>query len=166
MSLFYASMETPFGPLLLISTPQGLCRVGLPGESLRDLEAWLVRHVGEGEPQWNPDALAPVVGQLREYFSRLRHRFDLPLDLRGTPFQRRVWEELCSIPYGRTVSYGEVARRIGNPKALRAVGRAVGANPVPIIVPCHRVVGADGSLVGYGGGPELKLALLRLEGAR
>ncbi|MFN3763308.1 MAG: methylated-DNA--[protein]-cysteine S-methyltransferase, partial [Anaerolineae bacterium] len=90
--------------------------------------------------------------------------FDLPLDLRGTPFQRRVWEELRRVPYGQTVAYGELARRVGRPGAARAVGRAVGANPVPIIVPCHRVVGADGSLVGYGGGLEIKAALLRLEG--
>ncbi len=166
MPLFYTTMESPIGTLWLIATPLGLCRVGLPGRSRSDLEAWLARHAGQEELEENPDALAPAVAQLREYFSRLRRRFDLPLDLRGTPFQRRVWEELRSIPYGETVSYAEVARRIGNPKAIRAVGQAVGANPVPIIVPCHRVVGADGSLVGYGGGLEIKTALLRLEGAR
>ncbi len=91
--------------------------------------------------------------------------FPLPLDLRGTPFQQQVWRELRKVPYGQTVSYGELARRVGRPGAVRAVGQAVGANPIPIIVPCHRVVGADGSLVGYGGGLEIKSALLRLEGA-
>lgn len=165
MPLFYTVMETPIGTLWLISTQAGLCRVGLPGESRSLMEAWLARHFGPEKPQENPDMLMPVVAQLREYFSRLRHRFDLPLDLRGTPFQRRVWEELLSVPYGQTVSYGELARRIGKPEAVRAVGQAVGANPVPIIVPCHRVVGADGSLVGYGSGLEVKEALLRLEGA-
>ncbi|MCS7283279.1 MAG: methylated-DNA--[protein]-cysteine S-methyltransferase [Anaerolineae bacterium] len=165
MPLFYTVMETPIGPLWLISTPTGLCRIGLPGESRAAQEAWLARCVGPETMEENPEALAPAVTQLREYFSRLRRRFDLPLDLRGTPFQRRVWEELLSVPYGQTISYGELARRIGKPEAVRAVGQAVGANPVPIIVPCHRVIGADGSLVGYGGGLEVKAALLRLEGA-
>lgn len=164
MPLFYTVMDTPIGSLWLLSTPTGLCRVGLPGEDREALEAWLTRYFGSEKPEENPEALLPAVTQLREYFSRLRRRFDLPLDLRGTAFQRRVWEELLSVPYGQTVSYSELARRIGKPEATRAVGQAVGANPVPIIVPCHRVIGTDGSLVGYGGGPEVKAALLRLEG--
>lgn len=166
MSLYYAIADSPFGPLALFATTAGLCRVGLPGEDRAALEAWAARWVGPETPEENPDALSEAIIQLREYFSRLRREFDLPLDLRGTDFQRRVWEELRRIPYGQTVSYGELARRVGRPGAARAVGGAVGANPIPIIVPCHRVVGADGSLVGYGGGPELKAALLRLEGAR
>jgi len=164
MSLYYATMDSPFGPLMLVATPTGLCRVGLPGEGRAALKGWLARWVGPEIPEENPAALSPAVAQLREYFSRLRREFDLPLDLRGTPFQQQVWAELRKVPYGQTVSYGELARRIGRPAAARAVGQAVGANPVPIIVPCHRVVGADGSLVGYGGGLEIKSALLRLEG--
>lgn len=164
MSLYYAMTDSPFGPLVLLATPTGLCRVGLPGESRASLEAWAVQRVGSEPLEENLAALSEAVIQLREYFSRLRREFDLPLDLRGTPFQRRVWEELRRIPYGQTVAYGELAHRVGRPGAARAVGQAVGANPVPIIVPCHRVVGADGSLVGYGGGIEIKAALLRLEG--
>jgi methylated-DNA-[protein]-cysteine S-methyltransferase len=106
-----------------------------------------------------------VVRQLRAYFAgQLRH-FDLLLDLRGTDFQRRVWRELERIPYGETRSYRQIAEAIGAPRAVRAVGAANGANPIPIVVPCHRVIGANGKLVGYGGGLPLKKRLLQLEGA-
>jgi methylated-DNA-[protein]-cysteine S-methyltransferase len=111
----------------------------------------------------DPGALGPVRRQLEEYFRGERRVFDLPLDLRGTPFQLRVWAELLRIPYGVTISYGELARRLGNPNLTRAVGAANGANPISIVVPCHRVIGADGSLVGYGGGLPAKRGLLALE---
>lgn len=107
-----------------------------------------------------------MVTQLGEYFAGARQEFDVWLAPRGTEFQRAVWQELARIPYGQTISYGELARRLGKPGAVRAVGRANGSNPIPIVLPCHRVIGADGSLTGYGGGLERKLALLRLEGAR
>ena len=103
--------------------------------------------------------------QLTEYFAGKRISFDLPLDLRGTPFQLAAWRSLAEIPYGSTLSYGQQAALIGRPKAVRAVGRANGRNPVPIVLPCHRIVGADGSLTGFGGGLDLKLDLLRREGA-
>jgi methylated-DNA-[protein]-cysteine S-methyltransferase len=109
--------------------------------------------------------LAPALIQLREYFCRTRREFDLPLDARGTPFQRAVWAEVVRIPYGTTTTYGEIGRRIGRPRAARAVGSAMGANPLPILIPCHRVIGARGSLTGYAAGLEVKAALLRLEGA-
>ena len=102
--------------------------------------------------------------ELGEYFAGTRHDFTLPLDLRGSPFYQRVWLALTQIPYGRTVSYGELAHTLGAPKAARAVGAACGANPVPIIAPCHRVLGSDGSLHGFGGGLPLKAWLLRHEG--
>lgn len=105
-----------------------------------------------------------AVAQLFEYFSGSRRQFDLPLDLRGTAFQLAVWEKLLGVPYGETISYGELALEIGKPTAARAVGAAVGANPIPIIVPCHRVIGKTGGLVGFGGGLDLKRRLLALEG--
>jgi methylated-DNA-[protein]-cysteine S-methyltransferase len=111
----------------------------------------------------------PIAGealrQLRAYFAGELREFDLPLDLRGTPFQLRVWRELERIPYGETRSYSQIAAAIGAPHAVRAVGAANGANPIPIMVPCHRVIGASGKLVGYGGGLPLKKRLLALEGA-
>ena len=106
-----------------------------------------------------------AVRQLRAYFAGQLRRFELPLDLRGTDFQLRVWRELERIPYGETRSYLEIAEAIGAPRAVRAVGAANGANPIPIVVPCHRVIGASGKLVGYGGGLPLKKRLLQLEGA-
>jgi len=112
------------------------------------------------------DAFAAVRTQLDEYFAGTRTAFDVPLRLEGTGFQRAVWAQLCAIPYGTTISYGELARRVGNPKASRAVGLANGRNPIAVIVPCHRVIAGDGSLGGYGGGLDRKTALLDLEGAR
>lgn len=157
--VLYDTFDSPVGPLFLAQTERGLCRIAFSEEALRD---WVGRYFGV-EPQ--PGSLIEVAAQLREYFSRLRRQFDLALDLRGTPFQQAVWREVASIPYGETLSYGEIARRLGRgPRAARAVGAAVGANPVPIVIPCHRVVGADGSLVGYGGGLSVKATLLRLEG--
>lgn len=113
-----------------------------------------------------PDTREAVARQLREYFAGTRRTFDVELALRGTPFQVAVWEELCRIPYGDVVTYAELARRIGKPSAVRAVGAANGANPVPVIVPCHRVIGSNGTLTGYGGGIERKQFLLALEGRR
>ena len=107
--------------------------------------------------------LEDAAGQLREYFAGERTSFDLPLALDGTPFQQEAWRALAEIPYGETVSYGEQARRLGRPDAVRAVGAANGANPIAIVLPCHRVIGADGSLTGFGGGLETKRRLLDLE---
>jgi O-6-methylguanine DNA methyltransferase len=106
---------------------------------------------------------APVLDQLHEYLRGERRKFSLDLDLRGTLFQRSVWDALADIPYAETIAYAEIARKIGNVKALRAVGQAVGANPLPIVIPCHRVIGKDGHLVGFGGGLPLKERLLFLE---
>jgi O-6-methylguanine DNA methyltransferase len=129
------------------------------------LLAWLSRHIGSEPPREDRAALAPALTQLREYFSRIRREFDLPLDARGTAFQKGVWAKVARIPYGATTTYGEIAQRIGRSRAAHAVGAAVGANPLPILIPCHRVIGAGGSLTGYGGGLEIKAELLRLEGA-
>ncbi len=110
-----------------------------------------------------PDYFKPLKRQLEAYFRGERKRFDLPLAPRGTPFQRQVWQALGDIPYGEVVSYQDIARAIGNPKAVRAVGGANGRNPIPILVPCHRVIGRDGSLTGFGGGLETKRRLIELE---
>jgi methylated-DNA-[protein]-cysteine S-methyltransferase len=122
-----------------------------------------MRH--DPEPEWIYKELpfANARQQLTEYFAGKRKDFDLPLSLRGTEFQLRVLEELKTIPYGETTSYGDIAKRIGRPKAVRAVGAANGRNPIPIIVPCHRVIGSSGDLTGFGGGLDTKTALLRLE---
>jgi methylated-DNA-[protein]-cysteine S-methyltransferase len=117
------------------------------------------------DPGWQEDAseLIEPVRQLRAYFAGQLDNFDLALSPQGTPFQQRVWSELCKIPYGETISYGELARRIGNPNASRAVGLANGSNPIPIVIPCHRVIGSNGKLTGYGGGLPIKEKLLALE---
>ncbi|MFD2262294.1 methylated-DNA--[protein]-cysteine S-methyltransferase [Lacibacterium aquatile] len=122
-----------------------------------------IAELGES-PDWDEAAIAPVARQVDEYFARKRRDFDLPLAAEGTEFQQAVWRQLCLIPYGETISYGEMARRIGNPDAQRAVGMANNANPIGLIVPCHRVIGAGGKLVGFGGGLPMKVALLRFEG--
>ncbi len=154
----FGYLESPIGPLML--TSDGTALTGLFMEpSRRELKT------AEG---WVEDLtiapLAAAVQQLNEYFSGARRGFDLPLRFDGTAFQRRVWEELRKIPYGETWSYGQLARRIGNPGASRAVGLANGRNPISILAPCHRVIGADGSLTGYGGGLDRKRWLLAHEG--
>ncbi len=120
----------------------------------------------DGEPADSAPITVEAARQLRAYFAGDLRRFELPLDLRGTPFQLRVWEALLDIPYGETRSYLQIAQAIGSPLAVRAVGAANGTNPIPIVVPCHRVIGSSGKLVGYGGGLPLKKRLLELEGAR
>jgi methylated-DNA-[protein]-cysteine S-methyltransferase len=146
--------ESPLGPLTLQAGPHGLTGMSFPG-----------RAAPLDERQRDAAALAEAVAQLEKYFAGERRAFDLELDLAGSPFQQRVWQELQRIPFGSTVSYTELAQRAARPDIVRAVGGAVGKTPVPIIVPCHRVIGADGSLTGYGGGLQRKQALLDLERA-
>jgi len=155
--LWYDQLATPIGQLLLIANAAGLCHVGFEQERHPWSDA--------GPQQYAPERLAEVSGQLREYFAGSRRDFDLDLVPRGTAFQCRVWAGLRRIPYAESISYGELARRINQPTAARAVGLANGRNPLPIIVPCHRVIGADGSLTGFGGGLERKHWLLAHEAA-
>lgn len=146
---------------IFFDTPAGRMALAEDGGALTSL--WLP---GQGQPRIaarETPLLAEARTQLLDYFRGARREFDLPLLPEGTPFRRRVWDALLTIPYGQTISYGELARRIGSPKAVRAVGQANHHNPLPIFIPCHRVVGADGSLTGYGGGLELKQYLLHLE---
>jgi O-6-methylguanine DNA methyltransferase len=126
---------------------------------------WIAKRIDPDPPREGPEALASALAQLHEYFSRTRREFDLPLDARGTPFQKAMWTQVARIPYGTMTTYGEIARRLGRPRSARAVGGANSANPLPILIPCHRVIGARGSLVGYGAGLAIKAALLRLEDA-
>lgn len=164
--LYCQEINTPIGRILVAAGTAGLCRVCFPVELSARWFTWFNRHFLRLPQKGSFPVLDEAVRQLRQYFSRQRKGFDLPFDFRGTPFQIKVWKELLRIPYGTTVSYGEMARRMGNPRASRAVGGAVGHNPVPILVPCHRVIGCDGTLVGFGGGLRIKEQLLELEGTR
>lgn len=153
--MYYCYLDTPIGELLLAGSRQALSMIGFPkGSMRRDPGAdWI----------FNEKPFEEVGRQLLEYFAGERKEFDLPLALEGTEFQLSVLQELQRIPYGTTTSYGDIAKRIGRPKAVRAVGAANGRNPIPIIVPCHRVIGSHGDLTGFGGGLDTKEALLRLE---
>lgn len=151
--------EGPLGPMLLAATDAGVAGIWFVGQ----------RH-GPDSTGWREDPRHPMlqetVAQLGDYFAGRRTHFTLPLDLRlGTPFQQSVWQALLAIPAGATSTYAELGRRLGRPQAARAIGAAVGRNPVSIVVPCHRVLGTGGALTGYAGGIERKAALLRLEGA-
>lgn len=148
-------MASPIGPLLLAAEDSSLrqilfARNGKPAEP---------------KPDWqeNASSLSETIRQLNDYFAGKLESFDLPVAPEGTPFQQKVWKELCQIPYGETISYGELALRIGNANASRAVGLANGSNPIPIVIPCHRVIGSNGKLTGYGGGLDIKEKLLALE---
>jgi len=157
-------IDSPIGPLALYGTNEGLLAVAFPRHSRVGVEAWLNRVIGE---VWIVDDAAAhegAIGQLQEYFDRKRRTFDIELDLRGTAFQRRVWDAVAAVPYGQTRTYADVARSVGNGKAVRAVGAANGANPLPLIIPCHRVIGSHGGLHGYGGGLDVKARLLEIEG--
>jgi O-6-methylguanine DNA methyltransferase len=166
MELYSRRLQTGIGELLIAASDQGICRIGFPVELSGRWIDWFHRHFGVlPVPQHHP-LLREAAEQLQEYFEGVRKDFDVSLALTGTPFQLRVWEELRRIPYGGTASYGEIARRVGCRRGSQAVGGAVGQNPVPIMVPCHRVVGFDGALVGFGGGLQLKERLLELEGER
>ena len=158
-SIVQTRYDSPLGPMIVAATERGLAGVWFAGQR------HLPDHAG-----WPPTPAHPVlvqaVAQLFDYFACRRTTFDVPLDLQGgTPFQQSVWRALLAIPSGRTVSYGHLSREVGRPAAVRAVGAAVGRNPLSVVVPCHRVLGSDGSLTGYAGGLARKTALLTLEGA-
>jgi len=165
LDVAYATADTPLGPLLVAGTRRGLVRVAFPHERPDDVLAALARDVSPRVLE-SPGELDPVRRELGEYFEQRRERFDLPLDWRLTRgFRRDVLKATARIPYGGTVTYSEIAGRAGSPRAHRAAGSALGSNPIPLVVPCHRVVRAGGAIGNYGGGPEVKEFLLRLEGA-
>jgi methylated-DNA-[protein]-cysteine S-methyltransferase len=151
----YTTVPSPIGELTLLGDEGGLDGLYMTAQ----------RYGPAHDPAWrrDPAPFADAAAQLEEYFAGARTAFDLPLAPRGTPFQLRVWRLLREIPFGETTTYGTLARELGNPRTVRAVGLANGRNPLSIVVPCHRVIGADGSLVGFGGGLERKRALLTHE---
>jgi methylated-DNA-[protein]-cysteine S-methyltransferase len=153
-------IDSPVGQLLIKATNGSLVEL-----SFRH-RIYIGNQTSNDGDKSSVDVLDAVEAQIAEYFARVRSRFALPLDQRGPEFHQRVWEALVTIPYGKTISYGQLAENLGCPGAARAVGLANGANPIAIIVPCHRVIGADGSLVGYGGGLNRKRMLLDLESGR
>lgn len=155
--MIYEQFDTPVGVLTIAADQDGLRHIEFPTISHRVIRAdWVLG---------TDPVLERARRQLLEYFDGSRRDFDLPLHPRGTAFQMRVWQTLAKIPFGRTWSYKQLAQACGNANAMRAVGAANGRNPLPIVLPCHRVIGADGSLTGFGGGIETKAALLTLEGA-
>jgi len=155
MSFIFTYLQSPIGLLLLAADNAGLREITFPKNGMPP----------SPQPAWHEDssAFTEPMRQLRAYFAGELETFDLPLAPGGTPFQQRVWNELCKIPYGETISYGQLAQHIGNPNASRAVGLANGSNPIPIVIPCHRVIGSNGKLTGYGGGLPIKEKLLALE---
>ncbi len=156
--MYYTKTESPLGPLLLVANDRGL----------RFLSFAARKRALVPRPDWTQDKtpFREAILQLQAYFRGELKEFDLRLDLKGSTFQLRVWESLRAIPFGETISYGELARCIGQPKAARAVGLANSLNPIPIIVPCHRVLGSNGNLTGYGGGLSIKEKLLSFEGGQ
>ncbi len=166
--LYWSSVPSPLGECIVMATNEGVCWTGTPGSAVDDglfrTNRWFrIDRVVQGE---QVEPLQRAVDELRRYFAGERVEFSCQLDLRGTPFQLAVWQELSRIPYGETRTYGEIAHAIGQLNASRAVGAANGANPVAIIVPCHRVIGSNGALTGYGGGLSTKAWLLSLEGVK
>ena len=156
---YVTTIDSPVGPLALLSDGTSLTAILFDGErqSRRANDPTVANDSAEPFPQARQE--------LAEYFAGARTKFDVPLAPEGTAFQRRVWQALLQVPYGATATYGDIARKIGSPKAVRAVGAANGRNPIAIVVPCHRVIGANGTLTGYGGGLTRKRALLDLETA-
>jgi len=153
--IYYTQLESPIGSLLLT----------LEDEHLTNICMFNQKRNVEVQPDWvaNDRHFRSIARQLQEYFRGKRRQFDIPMRLQGTDFQLSVWQQLSKIPYGETATYGDIAKRIDNPKAVRAVGLANGRNPIPIIVPCHRVIGTNGKLTGFGGGLENKAILLKIE---
>lgn len=160
-----SSLETAFGTLLLAASEQGLRRLALPPaqEHARFYE-WVQRHGSQDRPEGS--ILVQAKNELQEYLAGARRSFTVPLDVEGSEFFRRVWKALIDIPYGQTRTYTALATKAGRPRAFRAAGAACALNPLPLIIPCHRAVGSNGSLTGFAGGLAMKEALLKMEGAR
>ena len=163
--VYCTSFDSKIGLIYIASTDKGVCKVSVPRQTKKDFLKWLHDHFDDSEVMDNKSRNKDAIDQLTRYFNGRLAKFTCPVDLMGTPFQLRVWKELSRIAYGTTISYKQLAKRIGTSRGFQAVGRANAANPIPIIVPCHRVIGTDGSLVGYSSGIKTKEFLLKLEGA-
>jgi methylated-DNA-[protein]-cysteine S-methyltransferase len=163
--VYCTSFESKIGRIYVASTDRGVCKISVPREARKDFFDWLKKHFEVESIIDNRSKNKEVIDQLNRYFNGKLAKFTVPIDLLGTPFQMRVWKELVRIPYGVTSTYKHVSRKVSAPKGFQAVGRATGQNPLPIIVPCHRVLGANGAMVGYSCGVKTKELLLRLEGA-
>ncbi len=163
-TIVIGTIKTPLGTFGASLSANGLGRLTFPSEPSAQCEAWAQRWIPDAHVVDHSAELIRVAEQVNAYLDGSLREFTIPVDLRGTPFQVQVWRALLDIEYGTVRSYADIAKMIGKPNAVRAVGAANGANPVPVIVPCHRVIGSDGTLTGYGGGLELKEWLLRLEG--
>ncbi|MEF2967897.1 methylated-DNA--[protein]-cysteine S-methyltransferase [Paenibacillus sp. M1] len=161
--IYWMQLQFEDWSLYLAATESGLCYVGSQGADYQELADWAARRFPGSPLLENQGKLRPFAAELTAYLRGEITCFSLPLELAGTPFQRAVWNALCAIPYGETASYSDIAKRIGKPAAVRAVGTAIGANPVLLGVPCHRVIGKNGALTGYRGGLEMKTRLLQLE---
>jgi len=160
--VYYTGVISPIGTIWAAATEAGLLQVNLPRPEAAFVES--VKRRVKADVVNDPYRFDTFRRMLEAYFDGRRVAFELPLDLRGTEFQKAVWRAISRIPYGRLSSYGRLAVEVGRPRAARAVGNAVGANPLAIVVPCHRVIRSDGSIGGFGGGPDLKRHLLRIEG--
>jgi len=165
-TLYTAEFETPIGPLRIATSERGLAYVELPHASGRGFLGWKERYAEEADAVegFEPNRIAAA--QLLEFLEGKRRAFDIALDLRGTDFQHAVWSAVLEVPYGGSATYRDIAEQIERPKAVRAVGAANGANPIPLIVPCHRIIGSSGKLQGYAGGLETKARLLAMERSR
>jgi methylated-DNA-[protein]-cysteine S-methyltransferase len=163
-NVWLGTVDTSLGRFGAALTEQGLCCLMFPRAGISACTAWVRRHVPGARIAPANGRLDRLAEELNGYLAGEVRDFSLPLDLRGTPFQLAVWEAVANIPYGATRSYGEIAKLVGQPSDARAVGAANAANPVPIVVPCHRVIGSHGGLTGYGGGIDVKWRLLELEG--
>jgi O-6-methylguanine DNA methyltransferase len=155
-----AEFDSTLGTIRVASSERGLAYIALPLTNGRGFMGWFQRYAGDAVPVSNPAANQKIIEELLEFIDGQRESFDLDLDLRATDFQRRVYDVVSKIPFGETLTYGDVAEAAGCPKAQRAVGAALGANPLPLVIPCHRVVGRQGKLQGYAGGLEVKAQLL------
>ncbi|WP_145037927.1 methylated-DNA--[protein]-cysteine S-methyltransferase [Paenibacillus sp. Y412MC10] len=149
--------------IYIAATPQGLCYIGSPDKPFKELEEWVNAKFPGCELFQNDKGMQPYAAELADYLQGKRERFEFAMDYKGTDFQMAVWDALCQIPYGQTFTYSDIAHQIGKPAAVRAVGAAIGANPLLITVPCHRVIGKSGALTGYRGGLGMKTRLLQLE---